>query len=231
MAAAAHTAPRGRQTNPATFGAGGGGHVGDDGRSAELVTQRVAEARVDRAVLPGARRPRRPAGDELADGVEVGLQQLVAGGQRRRGPRWQRREQLDLGRDRGAIYEVGHLGCRKPGGPDGSGAGAAWGRGRRMVVQNADFTTIASLRIAADLGCRSYGVAAVARCRLGQTPSRAVAPQPRTWRTAATPMRATQLSKHLAQLLRAARTGRVDGPTRTEAYQWVALMLPEVRRR
>ena len=49
------------------------GHVADHGRAAELVAQRVAEARVDRPVLARARRPGRARGDELADGVEVGL--------------------------------------------------------------------------------------------------------------------------------------------------------------
>jgi len=112
-----------------------GRHVGDDGRAAELVAQRVAEARVDRAVLPRARGARRAAGDEVADGVEVRLEQLLASGQRRRQPRGRdRREQLDVQREGAAICEVGHLGCRKPGGSDGARSGGAWGRAHLMVV-------------------------------------------------------------------------------------------------
>jgi len=119
------------------------GHVGDDWRPAELFSERVAEACVDRAVLPRARCPGRAAGDELADGVEVGIEQLLAGGQRRRQPPGRdRREQLDVERDGAAICEVAHLGCRKPGGSDDAWSGGAWGRGSRMVVQNTDFTTI-----------------------------------------------------------------------------------------
>ncbi|MCA1678436.1 MAG: hypothetical protein LC777_05530, partial [Actinobacteria bacterium] len=50
----------------------------------QLVTQRITKARVDRVVLPRAGRPRADApGDELADRLEVALQQLLAGHQRR----------------------------------------------------------------------------------------------------------------------------------------------------
>jgi len=110
-------------------------HVGDDRWASELVAQGVAEAGVDRAVLPCARGARSAAGDKVADGVEVRVEQLLAGGQRRRQPTGRDRcEQLDVERDGGAICEVDHLGCRKPGGSDGVGAGGAWGRGSSMVV-------------------------------------------------------------------------------------------------
>jgi hypothetical protein len=58
------------------------GHVADDRRAAELLAQRVGEAGVDRAVLRGARRARGAAGDQLADRVEVRLEQLLAVGPR-----------------------------------------------------------------------------------------------------------------------------------------------------
>jgi hypothetical protein len=111
-------------------------HVRDDRPPAELVAQRVAEARGrSRGPAARARGACRAARDELADGVQVGLQQLLAGRERRRQPAGRgQREQLDVQRDGAAICEVGHLGCRKPDGSDGAGSGAAWGRAQRMVV-------------------------------------------------------------------------------------------------
>jgi hypothetical protein len=87
------------------------GHVADDGRAAELLTQRVGEAGVDRAVLPGARRPRGAGGDQLADRVEVRLEQLLAG-RESGGDEGERRGDDQLGDvdERGAICERGHLG-------------------------------------------------------------------------------------------------------------------------
>jgi hypothetical protein len=69
------------------------GHVGDGGRADELVSEGVPEARVDRSVLARAGGPDGSACDEVVDGVEVGVEQLVAGGQRRREPRARRRRE------------------------------------------------------------------------------------------------------------------------------------------
>lgn len=99
------------------------GQIADDRRATELVAQRIATAGVDRAVLPGARGAGRAAGDELADDVEVCVEQLLAGRQRRRQAALGPGERLDdVERDGAAICEVGDLGCRKtrPAGRPGS---------------------------------------------------------------------------------------------------------------
>jgi hypothetical protein len=87
------------------------GHVADDRRPAELLAQRIGEARVDRAVLPRARRAGGAAGDQLADRVEVRLEQLLGGGQGG-GDDGERRRGAELGDvdEDGAICERRHLG-------------------------------------------------------------------------------------------------------------------------
>ena len=54
-----------------------GGQVSHLGRAAELLEHRVAEAAIDRPVLAPRRRPGRARGDQLADAVEVGPEQLL----------------------------------------------------------------------------------------------------------------------------------------------------------
>jgi hypothetical protein len=60
--------------------------------------------------------------------VEIGLQQLLAGGQRRRRAAGRgRQRRLEVERRGAGICEVVHHGCRKPCGSDGGRSGAAWG--------------------------------------------------------------------------------------------------------
>ena len=72
--------------------------------------------------------PALPAGEQVLESNLYAVCELVAG----------RAARTSSARQYRAIYtrfcEVGHLGCRKPGGSDGSRSSSAWGRAHPMVV-------------------------------------------------------------------------------------------------